>query len=348
MRVLFAAAVVSGLAACSAVRAPEAWRLAEPRRFPLVEAASDERALGRVAAAGDGAAHDVLSEIALELESVEAGERAPVRFEPVVARRFERRAGEGMLRGTCVVVPGILGKDSAAHLVEPLVDDGWAVAVVWPPILERAVSTMREGRELPREELGASVAREVDRTIRSSARIAQLELRWLHARHPELAERPVILVGESMGAIAGVGMAATGEVPFDAAFFVAGGGGFLEVANATPLRPVLFGDLPIDDEAFVRGFRAHSRLDPLEAARTLRGAPVVVMTADLDFIVPSARQDALWSALGEPPRFVFERGHLELFVFGRWNIVPTVRAIAAQAEGRPPAAAALAARANGH
>lgn len=330
-------------AGCASVRAPEAWRLADPIRFPKVEQASESRAAGRSVAAGEAVPADPVAALALELASYGEGERHPVRYEPVVDRRFTEGDGEGTLRGTCVVAPGVLGSGSAAHIVGPLVRDGWAVAVVWPPLVDRVIESMREGRSLPREELGARVAREVDRTVLDAARVAQLELRWLHARHPELATKPVLIVGESMGAIAGVGMAASGEVPFDAALFVAGGGGFLDVAATTPLRPVLFGGLPVADEAFVRGFTANSRLDPLVAARELAGAPVAVLSAEIDFIVPTACQESLWRALGEPPRFVFERGHIELFTLGGVHVLPVVRELAARVGDRSMAAAALSA-----
>ena len=35
-------------------------------------------------------------------------------------------------------------------------------------------------------------------------------------------------------------------------------------------------------------------------------------------------------APGEPPRYRFDGGHLELFVFARWNILPVVREVAAK------------------
>ncbi|MFM7050948.1 MAG: hypothetical protein ACKOYN_02280 [Planctomycetota bacterium] len=333
------------------MRAPESWTLADSIRFPKVEEASESRSALRSVAAGDGAGDDAVAALALELSSYGAGERHPVRYEPFVDSRFTdgeagvADEGEGTLRGTCVVVPGVLGSGSAAHIVGPLAREGWAVAVVWPPLVDRVIEAMREGRELSREELGAAVAREVDRTVLDAARVAQLELRWLHARHPELAAKPVLLVGESMGAIAGVGMAASGEVPFDAALFVAGGGGFLDVAASTPIRPVLFGDLPIADGAFVRGFAATSRYDPLVAARSLATAPVAVLTARIDFIVPTACQESLRQALGKPPRFVFERGHIELFTMGGAHVMPVVRELAARVGDRSMAAAALSATA---
>jgi hypothetical protein len=65
------------------------------------------------------------------------------------------------------------------------------------------------------------------------------------------------------------------------------------------------------------------------------------VTAEIDRIVPAGSQEALWRALGEPPRFRFDGGHLELFVFARWNILPVVREVAAKAgarEGNGPSA----------
>jgi len=53
-------------------------------------------------------------------------------------------------------------------------------------------------------------------------------------------------------------------------------------------------------------------------------------------IVPVQAQEALWSALGEPPRYRFDGGHLELFVFAELNILPAIRAVAARAGAALP------------
>lgn len=66
-------------------------------------------------------------------------------------------------------------------------------------------------------------------------------------------------------------------------------------------------------------------------AARLRDGPIVCVTAEIDRIVPAESQEALWRALGEPPRYRFDGGHLELFLFARWNILPVVREVATKA-----------------
>jgi hypothetical protein len=131
---------------------------------------------------------------------------------------------------------------------------------------------------------------------------------------------------------------ATGRVECDAAIFVAGGGSLLDVAAESSIRRFLFGDLPIDDPEFRRGFVAASRFDSLAAAGRLRGCPVVCVTAAIDIIVPTPSQEALWMALGQPPRYRFDGGHLELFLFAEWNILPAVREVASRATASLPSA----------
>ena len=72
------------------------------------------------------------------------------------------------------------------------------------------------------------------------------------------------------------------------------------------------------------------------AAARLRDGPIVCVAAEIDRIVPAESQEALWRALGEPPRFRFDGGHLELFVFAEWNILPAIRDMAARAGAALP------------
>jgi hypothetical protein len=334
--------------------------LGEPRRFETVElkissakpAVAPEPTALAVAGPRDGVPPQLDSEtigllMAEVVSSQVAGagvtERArhPIEYGVAVAPKHERSSGGVGLRGICIVVPGILGKDSASHLVDAMCLDDWAVLVVWPPLVARARDSMDASRGEPLSERGAALGAAIDATINQSATVARFQLISLQTRFPDLRGKPILFVGESMGAIAGVGIAATGSVPYDAALFVAGGGGFLEVAAATPLRGLLFGGMPIDDAEFVSGFRGACTRDPLHAAAALRGGPVAVVTASADAIVPAETQQALWSALGEPPRFVWEGGHLELFGFGDRTIVPIVRRLAELVGGRSRAAEVL-------
>ena len=260
-----------------------------------------------------------------------------------------RRVREGRAaRGVCVLLPGILGSYSAPTSENRLLGDGWDVVVVAPPLVSSVLGELRAGEGEPLQDdtrhpeslelQGVRVGRAVDAVIARTAEAARGEISALRAADPALGGKPVLVVGESLGALIGVGVVATGRVPCDAAIFVAGGGSLLDVAAHSSLRRFIFGDLPIDDPAFRRGFASASRLDPLAAAGSLHGCPVACVTAGMDLIVPVREQEALWSALGEPPRYRFDGGHLELFVFAEWNILPAIREVAARAAAALPSA----------
>jgi hypothetical protein len=252
--------------------------------------------------------------------------------------RVRRVAGGRESRGICVLLPGILGSYSAPTSENRLCDDGWNIVVVSPPLVGSVLAAMRSDDADGLESKGARVARAVDSVIVRASTAARREIDALRRVDAALAGKPLLVVGESLGALMGVGVVATGLVPADAALFVAGGGSLVDVAAESSLRLLLFGDLPVDDAAFRRGYEAAARFDSLAAARCLHGCPVACVTAGIDIIVPTRTQEALWSALGEPARYRFDGGRMELFVFAEWNIVPAIRAVAARAGAALPSA----------
>ena len=346
------------LASCGTMHAPQEFALGPPRRFEPVDVkiawGSDTSASpDGVGAMLDDDTIGLLMAEAISAKLAGSTERggSPHKIEYGVAvepRHRRQRSGAGgnakpavALRGTCIVVPGILGEHSASHLVDALCRDDWAVLVVWPPLVGRAKEAMDATRGQPLAERGTALGSAIDELLGSTADVARYQLVSLQSGFPDLRGKPVLFVGESMGAIAGVGIAATGRIPYDAALFVAGGGGFLDVASQTALRGMLFAGLPIDDQAFIDAFGAACRLDPLCAAASLRGGPIALVTASNDAVVPTATQESLWRALGEPPRFVWEGGHLELFGSGDRTIVPIARRLTEMVGERSRAAEVL-------
>ena len=95
------------------------------------------------------------------------------------------------------------------------------------------------------------------------------------------------------------------------------------------------------DPEFCSGFRETVKRDPLQSARALCGGPIVVLSATNDKIVPSATQDALWEALGKPPRYTYDGGHLSLFSGALFTIVPVMCEVANTIGTRGVAANAL-------
>ena len=267
--------------------------------------------------------------------------RHPISVTSWVPEGPARRGAPDEIRGTCVIVPGILGPNSSRHAVGPLLADDWAVVVVWPPVVPRVQDDLARTRGMPDSERGASAGLVVNELIEATAEVAQLRLLQVQLVHGGLRNKPVILVGESMGALAGVGMASTGLVPHDAAVFIAGGGGYLDVARETSIRGILLANAPLESEAFRSAFEKACDADPLRAAARLVGGPVVFVGAEADAIVPVPTQEALWQALGEPPRYRWSGGHLGLFMRGRETIAPILRAVAEEVSGRSRAAEAV-------
>ena len=335
------------IAACGTMQSPTELSLGEPRRFDTVELKRREirTADGDQSRVSMAVPDEVLGDVALLVLQGKIGpdrERYPIEcilYEGAWAKG--RAHGEIESRGVCIVVPGLMGTHSSGALVKGLIDDRWTVAVVWPPLFDRAKESMRESDGKPAAERGAALARTVDGLIEDAARVAQSALVSLQTRRPQLQGKPVLVVGESMGAMAGIGMAATGEVPFDAALFVAGGGDLISVTRGSSLRGLLDGDGLADSAEFVEAYLRECRFDPLRAGETLRGGPVAVITAADDGIVPTETQEALWRTLGEPPRFLWNGGHFELFWRSESTIVPVARRIADSVGDRSRAAEVL-------
>ena len=267
--------------------------------------------------------------LALQLEVLESGQGHPVQHDVFWPMEDGRPVVPDSIRGIGLVIPGILGRESARTLVASLGQDGWIIVVAWPPLVDRVRDAWEAHRASTPRERGRAIGAVVDRTVQATALSFGFALPMLFDATPALQGKPVLLIGESLGAIVGVGVAASGRLPFDAAIFVAGGGGFCDIVRRSAIRGLVFGARDFDDGEFVAGFEEACGSDPLRAAERLRGAPVVVITADDDAIVPASTQSALWRALGEPPRYRWTGGHLSLFSLSPFTIVPTMREVAA-------------------
>ncbi len=248
------------------------------------------------------------------------------------------RFADTQKRGICVLLPGILGKNSAPAVEFALREDGWLVIEVAPPLLDCVRAALLQAKQLDDFQKGCFVGAALDFVIDRAATATIQQLILVGLTDPSLRRAPLLVLGESLGAIMGVGLVATGIVPHDAAIFVAGGGSLLDVAVSSVIADLYFDRDLFNTPEFRRGYASTSRLDPLAAASTLVGCPVVVITAEKDDIVKSATQESLWIALGKPPRFMYEGGHLALFSFATRNIVPILRETAQLILSKPDAA----------
>ena len=238
---------------------------------------------------------------------------------------------QSSMTGICITLPGLNGQPFSA---ESLVDAGWEVYELNPPIERVASDVMLATEGMGASVRGVTLSYAIDQMLFVAADVARAQVQQLRQRRPELQNAPILVVGESLGALMMVGLLATGRVPYDAAVLVAGGGSCLDVATnsllvAGPIPPEL-----LTDPAFQAAYAKTCRLDPLYAAPTLRECPIVFIKATSDMIVPVSAQERLRIALGAPCTFVYEGGHVPLFRDADNTFVPVLKEIGEMAIAR--------------
>ena len=226
--------------------------------------------------------------------------------------------------GICIYLPGMM---AGASLDFELGDEGWLVYELRPPLFEFAKATIDVTEGMDPHKRGVVLGFVVDSVIQMAAEVTVVWIDALRRRDVALRDAPVFVVSESLGVMSAVGLLATGRVPFDGAVFIAGGGSGLDVLQTTILPLTMLRGLE-KDPAFIAGYHEGCQFDPLHAAAALRGCPIAVLTADSDLVVPSATQQMLWEALGQPPRYLYEGGHESLMKSTWWTIDPMLREVA--------------------
>ena len=117
-----------GVSGCGSTQIPQHWELGEPRKFETIELVSrrPRESMGRESKPDERDGETAFAAgILLAINQKDENHR--IRFETLVEKSLLKPENEAKLRGCCVVVPGVLGKDSAGHLVEALTAEGWAV-----------------------------------------------------------------------------------------------------------------------------------------------------------------------------------------------------------------------------
>lgn len=235
-------------------------------------------------------------------------------------------------RGTCVILPSIVGATSVERQLMPLVDKGWTVVAFELDDFARAtrVGTKTRIRERDAEELGRILADE----LADSAYAVELLLRQLVEEDPRRSTAPLVLVGASLGAIELPSCAAylaRSEAPLprlEGAVLLAGGVGIdaimLDGSLGRDWLRELGATLPADrdDPAWREAFARSCSLSPERCLYALDGIPVLLIDGRFDDIVPRATADRLWEALGRPARWSYPLGHIGLFLFlgnGTWT-----------------------------
>jgi hypothetical protein len=175
----------------------------------------------------------------------------------------------------------------------------------------------------------AVLAARIDGELFEDAFVAESVLALLVAEEPRLAERPLVLVGSSLGAIGLPAMAARIEsiraersdaLPrVSGAVLIGGGAGLAELLLQSPvggqwLRLAGIDGSAVDRAALAAAIEERCELAPERCLWALDGRPVLLIDAMFDAIVPRRTADRLWRALGEPKRWSHPVGHLGLYL----------------------------------
>jgi len=233
--------------------------------------------------------------------------------------------------GTIVLIPGMLG--TPQPIIEGMVrywrNRGYAVLrLLSHPsrFTERVEVAIAPGEE---RAAAGQLAQIYDQRTAECAYAADAGLDHVFARRPALAEKPVVLVGMSGGAMVLPTVYAYAPERYDAAVLIAGGLNFLKISAlsnyADWIDAIVLDWDPSDPDSKVQptperldrlsnAYLAASRLDAAHTAGELADVPVLMLHATKDKAVPSETGDALWRLLGTPERWVFPVGHEIIFV----------------------------------
>ncbi len=228
-----------------------------------------------------------------------------------------------------LVFPILAGSHVVSEaLAKALVDHGFAVLHIErrPLDFEHA-----QGAEVPAE------------AFRDSIRDARRFLDWLVTR-PEIDRERVAAGGVSLG-----GMIAASLMGVDdrihAGFFAMAGGGLAELLWDSTEKPVRAFRERLRERHDLRdreAFLAHVRpwtdpVDPLANAGRLDPGRVLVISGRFDRVVPRARTEALWEALGRPRWIRLPVGHYQLFPLFWWSAARAAEHLAVALPNPSPA-----------
>jgi hypothetical protein len=166
------------------------------------------------------------------------------------------------------------------------------------------------------------VAEELDQQLADFAYAVEAFLSYARANIPELADVPIVVVGNSRGALAVPTIVARSAHLVSAAVLMIGGANLAEIALTTAWRdqnllrftwhdsngrPGIAG--PAHRESLNHAYLHHSRLDPYHTAPHLAHLPVLVIDAIFDAIIRRSNGNLLYDRLGRPERWSYPLGH---------------------------------------
>lgn len=238
-----------------------------------------------------------------------------------------------------VEFPGSRGDPAVAHLLLPPGAGPHPAVVVFPilggsHVVSEMLAKALVGRgfaaaRLERRPLGLETARhpgELADTLAAAVRDGRRLVDWLETR-PEVDPDRVAAAGVSLGGILACLLLAVDDRVRGGLLMLAGGG-LAEIVYDSRERSLrAFRDRLLERERIrTRGeFLTWSRpalelADPLRYAAAVDPASVLLVSGRFDRVIPTARTEALWRALGRPRWLRVPTGHYQLLPFF-WHAV---------------------------
>ena len=231
--------------------------------------------------------------------------------------------------GTILLMPGMFGTP------EPVIDGveryfrakGWSVLRM---LSHPSRFTQRKQFGVPPGSeafIAQRIAEMFDTRTAEAAYAASSAMRYVHTKYQDDAEKPVVLLGMSGGAMILPTVYSFDPSLYSGGVLIAGGGNFLEInirsnyakwidaidLDADPSEPEIQKPEKEQLQELSNLYMTMSKLDSLHTAESMRGVPVLMLHASSDKAVPASTGDALFEALGKPERWVYPVGHELIF-----------------------------------
>jgi dienelactone hydrolase len=212
--------------------------------------------------------------------------------------------------------------------IRKLQQRGWNVAAITPPIDLFAKDRWDQEWNADQVNQHANlVAHEIDNCLAESAYAAESVLAYLAQKNPKWVRGARVVIGASVGALATPAvLKRIGGA--DAVVYIGGGANVPEVALESSID-IYQPKIRVSDglSASLRREKVaetrrrlkelalqRSRVDPLKVAPTLPQIPTLMLSGEMDHIVPAHTGDLLYHALGRPERWRYPVGHILLFL----------------------------------
>ena len=232
---------------------------------------------------------------------------------------------EGSARGTALLLSGADFGRSTTSLRDELVKDGWTVLeIINMPFGIGNDRALHWHTSMTPQAFAGFLASEADRDMRHILGVTDAAFSVLHDRQPDLAQRPLVIVGASAGALQLPGVYESLRDREPAAVLIAGGGPLVEVLRGTWLRDwkgpdrMIKAFLDENAEAIETEYAERVSRDPLSLAPLLPRERTLMVHASSDGWIPADTGDTLWEAAGRPERWIFPGGHIALFLTLDW------------------------------